>query len=133
IAMEERSDYASSVQGYQKGRGFEGTGASDVQGETGQKFLRAIELDTGKLRWEDPLIGTAQSWAGTLSTAGGLVFLGHASGYCVAVDAIDGKVLWHFNSGAFRLSAYAMTYSIGGRQYVTIAAGSNIVTFALIE
>jgi len=133
IAMEECSDYVSSVQGYQKGRGFEGTGASDVPGEAGQKFLRAIELDTGKVRWEYPLIGTAQSWAGTLSTAGGLVFLGDDNGYCVAVDAKNGKALWHFNTGASRLSASPMTYSIDGRQFVTLAAGTNIVTFGLME
>ena len=131
--MEECSNYVSSVQGYQKGRGFEGTGASDVPGEAGQKFLRAIELDTGKLRWEYPLIGTAQSWAGTLSTAGGLIFLGDDNGYCVAVDAKSGKPLWHFNTGAARLSASPMTYSIGGRQFVTLAAGTNIVTFGLME
>jgi alcohol dehydrogenase (cytochrome c) len=133
IAMEECSDYVSSVQGYQKGRGFEGTGASDVPGEAGQKFLRAIELDTGKLRWEYPLIGTAQSWAGTLSTAGGLVFFGDDNGYCVAVDAKNGKPLWHFNTGAARLSASPMTYSIAGRQFVTLAAGTNIVTFGLMD
>ena len=133
IAMEECSDYVSSVQGYQQGRGFEGTGAADVPGETGQKFLRAIELDTGKVRWEYPLIGMAQSWAGTLSTAGGLVFLGDDNGYCVAVDAKNGKVLWHFNTGAARLSASPMTYAIGGRQFITLAAGTNIVTFGLME
>jgi alcohol dehydrogenase (cytochrome c) len=110
-----------------KARGFRRAG------EAGQKFLRAIELDSGKVRWEYPLIGTAQSWAGTLSTAGGLVFLGDDNGYCVAVDAKTGKALWNFNTGASRLSASPMTYSVGGRQFVTLAAGTNIVTFGLME
>jgi alcohol dehydrogenase (cytochrome c) len=62
-----------------------------------------------------------------------LVFLGDDSGYCVAVDAKSGKVLWHFNTGATVLSASPMTYSIAGRQFVTLAAGTNIVTFGLME
>jgi alcohol dehydrogenase (cytochrome c) len=131
IAMEECSNYVSSVQGYQKGRGFEGTGASSVPGEPGQKILRAIELETGKIRWEYPLIGSAESWAGTLSTAGGLLFLGDDNGYFVAVDARAGKELWHFNTGAARLSASPMTYAIGVQQFVTLAAGTNILTFGL--
>ncbi len=133
IAMEECSFYVSSVQGYQAGRGFEGTGANNVPGEAGQKILRAIEVETGKIRWEYPLVGSAGSWAGTLSTAGGLVFLGDDSGYFVAVDAKTGKALWQFNTGAPRLSASPMTYVIGGRQFVSMAAGTNILSFGLIE
>jgi alcohol dehydrogenase (cytochrome c) len=133
IAMEQCSNYVSSVQGYQKGRGFEGTGARDVPGERGQKFLRAIKLETARIRWEYPLIGKAESWAGTLSTAGGLVFFGDDSGYFVAVDAKTGKGLWHFNTGVPRLSASPMTFAVADRQFVTLAAGSNILTFALME
>jgi alcohol dehydrogenase (cytochrome c) len=133
IAMEQCSIYTSSVQGYQKGRGFEGTGASNVPGEAGQKILRAIELETGKIRWEYPLVGSAESWAGTLSTAGGLIFLGDDSGYLVAVDAKTGKAVWHFNTGASRLSASPMTYAIGKQQFVALASGTNIVSFGLLE
>ena len=131
VAMEQCDKYVSSTQGYQKGRGFEGTGAQAIPGEAGQKFLRAIDVSTGKMRWEYPLIGDGSSWAGTLSTAGRLVFFGDDSGYFVAVDAMTGKPLWHFNTGASRLSASPMTFAVNGRQYVTMAAGTNIVTFAL--
>lgn len=133
IAMEECSLYVSSVQGYQTGRGFEGTGANNVPGEAGQKILRAIEVETGKIRWEYPLVGSAGSWAGTLSTAGGLVFFGDDSGYFVAVDAKIGKTLWQFNTGVPRLSASPMTYVIGGRQFVSMAAGTNVLSFGLLE
>jgi alcohol dehydrogenase (cytochrome c) len=131
IAMEYCASYVSSTQGYQKGKGFEGTGAQKIPGESGQKFLRALDLQSGKIRWEYPMIGNGDSWAGTLSTAGGLVFFGDDSGYFVAVDAESGKPMWHFNTGASRLSASPMTYVIDGRQYVALAAGTNIVTFGL--
>ena len=133
IAKEECQNYTSSSRGYEKGKGFEGTGAQNIPGEPGEKILRAIEIQTGKIRWEYPMIGDADSWAGTLSTAGGLVFFGDDSGYLVAVDAKTGKPLWHFNTGARRLSASPMTYAVEGRQYVTLAAGGNIVTFGLMK
>jgi alcohol dehydrogenase (cytochrome c) len=83
IAMEQCSDYVSSVQGYQKGRGF-GTGASTLVKPA--EFLRAIELDSGKVRGEYPLIGTAQSGQARCRLPGAWSF-GDDNGYCVAVDA----------------------------------------------
>ena len=40
-----------------------------------QKFLRALEVDTGKIAWEIQQVGTPESnYSGVLSTAGGVVF-----------------------------------------------------------
>jgi outer membrane protein assembly factor BamB len=50
----------------------------------------------------------------------------------VAVDARTGKDLWHFYMGS-NLKASPMTFSAGGKQYVTIASSSNIFTFGLAE
>jgi alcohol dehydrogenase (cytochrome c) len=65
-----------------------------------------------------------------LSTAGSLIFTGDAEGNFIALDAASGKVLWHFQCGA---SVYAspMSYSIDGKQYIAVAAGSALFTFAL--
>jgi glucose dehydrogenase len=38
-------------------------------------------------------------WAGTVSTAGGVVFTGDDDGNLVALDARTGKDLWHFSTG----------------------------------
>jgi alcohol dehydrogenase (cytochrome c) len=38
--------------------------------------------------------------------------------------------LWHFNTGQ-EISASPMSYAIAGKQYVAIAAGSNVFSFAL--
>jgi alcohol dehydrogenase (cytochrome c) len=133
IAMEQCENYLSSTQGYEKGKGFEGTGTRKIPGEPGQKILRAIEIQTGNIRWEYPMIGNAESWAGTLSTAGGLVLFGDDSGYFVAVNAKTGNPLWHFNTGVARLSASPMTFSVDGRQFITLAAGTNILTFGLTD
>jgi alcohol dehydrogenase (cytochrome c) len=47
-----------------------------------------------------------------------------------SLDAQTGKALWHFNTGQ-DVSASPMTYSVNGKQYVAIAAGSDVFSFAL--
>ena len=59
---------------------------------------------------------------GTLSTAGGLVFQGGANGYFSAFDATNGSELWKFNAGLGIIAA-PMSYSIRGRQYVSVLVG----------
>jgi alcohol dehydrogenase (cytochrome c) len=71
-------------------------------------------------------------WAGTVSTAGGIVFTADDDGDLVAVDARTGKDLWHFYMGS-NLHASPVTFSAAGRQYITMAAGPNIFTFGLSE
>ncbi len=106
--------------------------------EPGQKFLRAIDIETGKRVWEVPQIGPADSWGGVLSTAGGVVFFGEDSGAFAAVDAKTGKDLWQIQTNAstelgdgHSWRASPMTFMAGGKQYVAIAAGPNILCFGL--
>jgi alcohol dehydrogenase (cytochrome c) len=130
MALEACNIYMKSSAWWQPGQSFYGGGARRVSGETGQKFLRAIDVQTGKIDWEIPLFGSGSSAGGVLSTAGGTLFFGDDSGAFAAVDAKTGKPLWHFNTNAaFRASP--MTYIAEGKQYVAIAAGSNIIAFAL--
>jgi alcohol dehydrogenase (cytochrome c) len=90
--------------------------------------LRAIDPDTGKVQWEWK--HPSPTWAGVLSTAGGVVFTGDAEGNFIALDALSGRALWHFQCGASVYSS-PMTYSVGGKQFVAVAAGSSLFTFGL--
>jgi alcohol dehydrogenase (cytochrome c) len=65
-----------------------------------------------------------------MTTAGGLLFFGDDAQSLEAVDARDGRQLWHFNTGQ-DMSASPMSYAIGEKQFVAIAVGSDIFTFAL--
>ena len=95
------------------------------------KFLRALDLETGKIVWEIEQVGPpAANYSGVLSTAGGLVFYGETGGGFAAVDAKTGKTLWHFETNEIWKGS-PMTYRINGRQYVAIAAGGNVLAFAL--
>ena len=61
--------------------------------------------------------------AGALATAGNLVFLGHHDGTFAAYDAKTLKELWSFNIGT-GINAPPITYSVNGKQYVAVLAGS---------
>ncbi|HEY8715870.1 MAG TPA: PQQ-binding-like beta-propeller repeat protein, partial [Candidatus Acidoferrum sp.] len=80
--------------------------------------------------WTYPQVGNGQSSGGTMATAGGLVFFGDDSQSFEAVDAKTGIPLWHFNTGQ-DIHASPMSYAVNGNQYVAIAAGSNVFSFAL--
>jgi alcohol dehydrogenase (cytochrome c) len=65
-----------------------------------------------------------------MTTAAGLVFFADDQGFFEAVDAKTGKSLWHFNTGQ-SLHASPMSYAVEGKQYVAIASGSDLFSFAL--
>jgi PQQ-dependent dehydrogenase (methanol/ethanol family) len=103
-----------------------------------KRFLRAIDIENGDIVWEIEQIGPMEktvvdgNYSGALTTKTKLVFYGESSGGFAAVDAATGKTLWHFEAGAM-WKASPMTYSINGRQYVAVASGANILSFALPE
>lgn len=100
--------------------------------QTGQRFLRAVNIDTGAIAWEVPQPGPARAktWSGVLATAGGLVFYGQPNGGFAAVDERNGKTLWQFPTNV-RMKASPMTFTVEGKQYVAVAAGPNILCFGL--
>ena len=51
-----------------------------------RSYLKAIEYQTGKIRWEHDL-GSGDSWSSVLSTAGGLVFTADNHGNMLALDS----------------------------------------------
>ena len=110
------------------------TGHSINHRETeAQQVIRAIDFRTGKIRWEFSFLGDeAQqvSFAGTMTTAGGLVFFSSRAGNFMAADAKTGKLLWHFNTGG-TIRTSPMTYFHNGRQYIAITAKNGIFVFGL--
>jgi alcohol dehydrogenase (cytochrome c) len=130
LALEACNIYFAKPEPFQKGQTFYNTGTKMPPDEHSQKVLLALSLADGKVVWRYPQIGRGNSWAGTLTTAGGLIFFGDDTESLEAVEAANGRPLWHFNTGQ-NMSASPMTYAVDGLQYVTIAAGSDIFTFAL--
>jgi PQQ-dependent dehydrogenase (methanol/ethanol family) len=110
------------------GRGYDG---DRDPSDPGLRYLRAINPATGAIVWEKPMVGAQEAnYAGVMSTGGGLVFHGETGGGFAAVDALTGKTLWIFRAND-NWRAAPMTYTLDGRQYVAVAAGGNILSFAL--
>ena len=86
-------------------------------------YLSAIDPMTGKSKWQMAWPGQP-SMAGTLSTAGGLVFTGAATGEVMAVDANTGKKLWEFQTGS-GIIGLPVTWERNGKQYVSIVSGGG--------
>jgi alcohol dehydrogenase (cytochrome c) len=91
----------------------------------GGTFIRAMDPFTGKKAWDSPFTGRS----GVLSTAGGLVFTGTPGGL-TALDAKTGAKVWSVDVG-MNTSASAMTYQVGGKQYIAISGTAAIVAYAL--
>jgi len=89
----------------------------------------AIDATTGTIRWQtvtpEPMQGTA-----SLSTAGDVVFYGESNGLFHAADARTGVLLWSVRLGGAP-RAPAITYSLDGRQYVSVAADQTLFSFVL--
>ncbi len=115
---------------WQAGRSYYGGDSKKAPGETSRKVMRAIDLQTGTIRWELPLEGPGTTWGGVLATAGGLLFFGHDNGDFVAVDARTGAPCWQFRANQYWKSS-PMTYMVGGRQFIGIATGTSVSVFTL--
>jgi alcohol dehydrogenase (cytochrome c) len=131
--VEKCSVYTKSDQGeWESGRTYLGGTQRTASDPKPQRILRAIDIRTGKVAWELPQTGPANSWGGTLSTATGLVFVGEDGGGLMAVDAESGKPLWTFQTNQ-TWKASPMTYMFDGKQYVAVASGPNVIALALTD
>lgn len=130
MAHESCQLFFSKREQFSEGREFYATGVKRAPGERGEKILLAYNPETRKFAWRYPQVGMARSWGGTMTTAGGLVFFANDAEAFEAVDARTGKSLWHFNTGQ-EMHASPMSYAISGKQYVAIASGSDVFSFAL--
>lgn len=99
--------------------------------------LSAIDLARGELVWQVPLGEVAaltargiaptgtENYGGPVATAGGVVFIAATNDEKFrAFDKRTGRVLWETTLPAGGYATPAV-YSVGGRQYVVIAAGGG--------
>ncbi len=85
-------------------------------------YLEAIDPLTGKAKWKTAF--KSPNWAGTLVTAGGLVFTGELTGEFIAADSDTGKILWQFQTPS-GIIGQPITWEHDGKQYVTVTSGTG--------
>jgi alcohol dehydrogenase (cytochrome c) len=106
-----------------------GWGGTD-RGGWSESMIQAIDYKTGKIRWTHTWEGNARS--GLVSTAGNVLFAGGPSSDLVALDATNGRALWHSILNG-TITNGPITYELDGRQYVVAAAGDILWAFVLNE
>jgi alcohol dehydrogenase (cytochrome c) len=93
-----------------------------VQDSAWSGWLTALDASSGAVRWRyhspTPLV------AGVTPTAGGLVFTGDLHGELLAFDARTGAIRWRHGTGR-PIAGGVITYRVGGRQLVAVAAGMH--------
>jgi alcohol dehydrogenase (cytochrome c) len=130
-SLEACSLFKSKTEPFEEGRAYYSTGASRPPGHppnTG--YINAFDLNTLDFAWRDQQMGGGHASAGVMSTAGGLVAFGNDAEEFEIDDARTGKPLWAFNLGQ-SMHASPMSYGIDGKQYFAVAAGDNVIAFAL--
>jgi alcohol dehydrogenase (cytochrome c) len=131
LALEECETYFSQpTSAFREGKAYYSTGVKRIATEKSKKILVAYSFETNSFTWKYPQVGSGHSSGGVMTTAGGLIFFGDDAGSLEAVEAQNGKPLWHFNTGQ-AMSASPMSYAVEDKQYIAIAAGSDVFTFAL--
>jgi alcohol dehydrogenase (cytochrome c) len=96
--------------------------------DEGYGAVRAIDPKTGERKWEFKMTDVTD--AGILTTASGLLFSGGRDGNFYALDAKTGALLWRTQLGG-PIAAGPMSYSINGRQFIAINAGTTMYVFAV--
>ena len=106
------------------------TGTKRDPKERSTQVLVSFDPQNKTFVWRYPQAGDAHGYGGVMTTVTGLVFFADNQGFFEAADAKTGKSLWHFNTGQ-SLHASPMSYAVRGNQYVAIASGSDLFSFAL--
>jgi alcohol dehydrogenase (cytochrome c) len=142
------SVYRRERQEYVAGRNFGGGGArvvtpvpgapavgigrrspvNDWTDAVGRGVVMAIDPQTGQSKWRFEQFDVSDS--GILTTASDLLFTGGREGYFYALDARTGEALWKASLGG-QIVMGPVTYSIAGKQFVSVISGNSLVTFGL--
>ncbi len=105
-------------QAYLQGGGARVAGLPNVR----RTLLVAMDLTDHSARWRRVMDGGC---SGSITTAGGLIFLGRSNGVMSAMDSETGQRLWSWQTDA-GVDATAATFEHEGEQYVAIlSAGST--------
>jgi alcohol dehydrogenase (cytochrome c) len=97
-------------------------GSASEIGTDSRRTLVAMNLTNHKVAWRRLLDSRC---AGTITTAGGLIFAGRYNGELTAMDSDTGQRLWSFQTdGGFTTTA--TTFAHEGEQYLVGVAGGGV-------
>jgi quinohemoprotein ethanol dehydrogenase len=98
-------------------------GGGAYSGIAGRGVFGAVDLTTNRIKWEQQW--PQGCWSGSLTTAGGLVFVGRSDGRFTALDTRSGEKIWQFQTDS-GVNAPASSFEYKGVQYVAVYAGGTL-------
>ena len=119
--------YLSDASPRPEGWGGIGSGQAPIGNEGS---IKAIDYQTGKVRWTHPL--PRNGVQGLLSTAGHLLFGNDTMGDFVAYDPKTGAPIWHERLAANPTNG-PETFLIDGKQYILVAGANTLYAFTLSQ
>jgi quinohemoprotein ethanol dehydrogenase len=110
-------------QEYKEGETYIGSDTIVATGFDTTGYITAYDMSTGKIAWQNET--KAEScYSGTVTTAGGLLFVGKNNGELVAYDSKTGEELWHWQTGA-GANTTVTAFEDEGEEKIAIYAGGN--------
>ena len=110
-------------QAYKEGETYIGSDTIVATGFDTTGFVTAYDMSTGKIKWQNETKGES-CYSGTVTTAGGLLFVGKNNGELVAYDSETGEELWSFQTGA-GANTTVTPFEDEGEEKIAIYAGGN--------
>jgi quinohemoprotein ethanol dehydrogenase len=107
---------------YKEGQTYIGSDTIVASGFETPGFVTAYDMSTGKIKWQNKQ--PKSCYSGTVTTAGGLLFVGQNDGNLVAYDSETGKELWHWQTGA-GANTTVTAFEDEGQEKIAIYAGGN--------
>jgi alcohol dehydrogenase (cytochrome c) len=86
-------------------------------------IFAALDMKTNKLVWQQRWKDSCYS--GSVTTAGGLVFVGRNDGRLTALNSASGLRVWEFQTGA-GVNAPASVFEYQGDEYVAVYSGGSL-------
>lgn len=119
------SDVEYEEEEIRAGRQFLGSAFDAPAGTQLKGTFTAMDMRTNRIAWQQKWNGTADNcYSGSVTTGGGLVFVGRNDGRLMAYDAENGDQLWEFQTGA-GANAPAAVFEHDGRQHLLLLSGGN--------
>ena len=110
-------------QQFKQGETYIGSDIVTASGFDTTGYLTAYDMSTGKIAWQDEFKGES-CYSGAVTTAGGLVFVGHNNGELVAYNLESGEELWKFQTGA-GANTTVTPFEDEGEEKIAFYAGGN--------